>query len=330
MKMSVGTNDTECKPEQYQYGQWIRGAASNCGLKAIYNHSLEDPFSKPSNKSIPLPWPFADWCWKPTGCKSKPFSIEGFCKKLNGRRILMVGDSLQHHFFQSLFMQLDTPGQPIDQFDVISELNNSESSGICLQQGGGHLVYLRNDQLSVRKKSPWNCTRLKPFVHDRDFSAIADQFDIFVMNKGAHHVGIVQFQEDLIFTADWLKTYIQTQTRNISIFYRNTPQGHAGASTEVKPLTEPLTKEPEWARYSTNPAKYNHHWELFPIYDRLAMQILHDRLGINITFLQISYMTFLRPDGHRCKAYGAPCDDLHYFLPSVVDSWVQVFYNLLT
>jgi hypothetical protein len=232
-------------------------------------------------------------------------------------------------------MQLDTPGQPIDQFEVIDELNNSGKSGICGQQGGGHLVYLRNDQLDVRKKSPWNTPRnFLCHIRDRNFSAVANQFDVFVLNKGAHHVGIEQFQEDLIFTADWLKNYQQTQTRNISIFYRTTPQGHTQASSEVTPLTEPLTKEPEWTNTSTDPVRHNYHWELIPIYDRLAMQILHERLEVNITFLQISYMSFLRPDGHRCHATHNPpgdkCDELHYFLPSVVDSWVQVFYNLLT
>jgi hypothetical protein len=43
----------------------------------------------------------------------------------------------------------------------------------------------------------------------RDWKAVADHFDIFVFNKGAHHVNIDIFQEDLMLTADWLKTYIE-------------------------------------------------------------------------------------------------------------------------
>lgn len=145
-----------------------------------------------------------------------------------------------------------------------------------------------------------------------------------MLNKGAHHVKIGEFQEELIFIANWLKAYIKAQSRDIRIFFRTTPQGHPDASTEINPVTDLLIKEPSWAKVT------DYHWETFPMYDRLAMQILYEKLGPNITFLRISYMTQLRPDGHRCHRYRQPCDSLHYFLPSVIDSWVQVFYNLLT
>jgi hypothetical protein len=324
LEMTAGNDcTTYCSEERYQHGRWVPGA-SNCGLKAIYNHSLADPACSPTNKSLPLPYSFADWCWKPTGCISKAFSVEGFCKKLKRRRILMIGDSIQFQFFQALFMQLETPGQPIDQWEAISQFNHPEMSGICLNKGGGHLVYLRNDQISVTTKTPWNASGHHHVVHDRDFTAIADQFDIFVLNKGAHHVNIEEFQEELLLTADWLKTYIEDQSRNISLFFRTTSQGHPNASSEIEPITEVLTKEPNWVKVTS----YN--WESFPMYDRLAMHILNEALGSKITFLKVSYMTQLRPDGHRCQRYMEPCDQLHYFLPSVIDSWVQVFYNLLT
>lgn len=325
-EMTGGTNNTVCKAEQYQYGQWIPGA-NNCGLKAIYDHPLKEESVQPDNQSLPLPWPFANWCWKPTGCISNSFSVEGFCKKLNGRRILMIGDSIQHQFYAALFMQLGTPGQPFCQFDVISGFD-PKILGICQTQGGGHLAYIRNDQISTRTKSAWD--KHGQIVTDRNFISVADHFDIFVMNKGAHHVDLEEFQGELLITADWLKNYIETQNRSIQLFYRTTPQGHYTASTEIQPVTEPLNKEPDWVKGpDSDPKNIRNKWELFPMYDRLAMQILYEKFGTNITFLKISYMTHLRADGHRCKEYGKSCDQLHYFLPSVVDSWVQVFYNLL-
>ena len=45
----------------------------------------------------------------------------------------------------------------------------------------------------------------------------------------------------------------------------------------------------------------------------------------NAKILDVVGLTRLRPDGHRADYQ----DCLHYYLPSVVDVWVQLMYNML-
>jgi hypothetical protein len=335
-------NTTNCHAEQYRFGQWIPGAA-NCGLKSQYDHKLERAGSSPEDESLSLPWSFSDWCWKPNGCISEPFSVDGFCKKLRGRRILLVGDSMQHVFYDALFMQAATPGQPLSQFKVFEQINESEA-GICNGKGGGMLMFLRNDQISVSNNTlPWNHVGQKVpeedqaavvdpdkrvVVTNRDWKSVADNFDLIVLNKGAHTVPLHTFIKDLEETGVWLKDYLQSSGRQIQIFFRTTPQGHHQASKMITAVTEPLEQEPKWLKKEET----IYGWEMFPLYDKHAIRILKSHLGANLTILNVSPMTHLRPDGHICFKNGRDrnyCDMLHYFLPSVVDAWVQVFFNLL-
>ena len=98
-----------CSAADYKYGQWIPGA-DKCGLKSQYKRALEEHCATPGTD--PNTWHWANWCWKPMGCIREPFSVSSFCRKLNGRSILMVGDSIQHQFYDAIFMQLETEGQP--------------------------------------------------------------------------------------------------------------------------------------------------------------------------------------------------------------------------
>jgi hypothetical protein len=51
-----------------------------------------------------------------------------------------------------------------------------------------------------------------------------------------------------------------------------------------------LTKEPDWAKGLTAKEQtMGYHWESMPMFDRLAMHILHEKLRTNITFLEVSY-----------------------------------------
>eukprot|EP01031_Cornospumella_fuschlensis_P034244 gene34244-41451_t len=145
-----------CLPEQFKFGQWVRGAKA-CGLLTEYVIPLEEiamvlkpPPNKPFNE-------FADWCWQPYNCKVKPFNVDEFCHRLAGRRMLVVGDSTQHEFYVAIHMQLQLRYQPPTQWVVDDLANDNAPSGkICEGKGGGRLEYIRNDQIAVSDVVPWN------------------------------------------------------------------------------------------------------------------------------------------------------------------------------
>jgi hypothetical protein len=144
-------------------------------------------------------------CWKPTNCTTEKFSVDSFCQKLRGRSILIVGDSLGYQFYQVLHMQLETPNDPRGQWESIHKF--SGYGEICINKGGGKLVYMRNDQIKSGGHDPYK-TKLHERPAFRNWLSVAYEYDIIIINKGAHFVDDVnEFIDDT------------KQTAQVKIFY---------------------------------------------------------------------------------------------------------------
>lgn len=327
------TNDS-CTEEYFRYGQWHRGAHI-CGLVKQY----EDANIVDGNNVVPddgREYIAGDYCWKPYGCQAEKFSRESFCKKLEGRKILIVGDSIQHQLYVSLHKLVNASFPAMDQW-YSYPLDDPNLGQICEDLGGGRLYYLRNDQLSVEGNlSPWNLVQSMPRVTNRKWSSVAPHVDILILNKGAHYRSEDISTKMTRATAKFLQKYLKDNQRR-HVFYRTTQQGAPHCSNTSVANTTLLLTEPTWLMglndsspddidlYST---KYN--WDKFPLINHKTVNILRSNLPADqFSVMHVAEMSALRPDGHRCPVAGQECDELHYYLPSVVDSWVYVFFNLL-
>eukprot|EP01041_Mallomonas_annulata_P009050 gene9050-18741_t len=118
---------SRCSAQDFSYGKWVPGS-KRCGLKDQYKHHLEERagYRGPTGNDIVSVWPWAQWCWKPYNCTPQIFSPKRYCKLMEGHNILFIGDSISYMMYQALYMQLDEPGQPMDQFTYIH--NNT---GVC-------------------------------------------------------------------------------------------------------------------------------------------------------------------------------------------------------
>lgn len=301
----------------YSYFSFTRiSGADNCGIKAKYDNHLKEVCTSPSLPP-PEPYLYSDYCWKPIGCDSERFSVSDFCRRLNGRGILMVGDSIQHQFYDALFMQLGEEGQPLGQWTVVDHITTKEAGGICKDKGGGRLVYLRNDQMAVTDTTPLN--RPHKNVFRANWTSVAHLFEIIILNKGAHYIEKEdQFIRETVETARWLKENIDFN--KTQIFYRETPQGHPDATRNISADTTPVESPLIFPSFKT----YN--WGEFPKRNKLVIDLFQSILGPYFSILYVENMTTRRPDGHRGDVCGG-IDNLHYFLPSVIDSWVQVCKN---
>lgn len=313
-------NNKRCLPDDYRYGQWIEGAQDNCGLLTDYNEPEPIGTNRKINPVILQYQGFSNWCWKPLHCHSEAFNREVFCRRLAGRNILMVGDSLQHLFYLALKMQLDPSGKVMAHDCNDDCLVTSKDKFIC--GGNSTLVYRSNVQL-----------RLEP-QQGLTWHHLAKQSDIVILNKAAHHVPFEVFEKDTKETAIYLARLMAIKPSMI-VFYRTSSPGHAKATNESRPDTAVLRTEPLWLNLSGTTAAEEDMfvkgflWDSFPVKNRIASDIFSTYLGLTRFIpLHVAEMTVLRPDGHLvlpAKSY----DGLHYYLPSVVDNWVLPLYNLL-
>jgi hypothetical protein len=292
-----------CTADEIRFGKWIPNA-SNCGLLNKYLHPLTAYQETPANEDMmkvlgwPVngPWPFSDWCWVPTGCEYTRFSREKFCKKLNGKDILFVGDSLQHQFFEALYMQLNLPGSPQHQWYTLPLLNERKGGEICEDLGGGRFAFLRNDQVAVEGNVNWNESG-QP--HNRDWTQVLQHYDYVVLNKGAHYIASEpEFIDTTNKTAYLLRDQFilgHTSYRNATeigrrhVFYRTAAPGHwfahANSSADQSTLTEkPIFQCPP----DNRSAEYHHfcnefHWDKYYERNDLAVDIFRRALGNKLT-----------------------------------------------
>jgi hypothetical protein len=78
-----------------------------------------------------------------------PFSAEGFCKKLNGRSILLVGDSLLYSFYVAMKAQIGAKHPYLGQWTLrdVSSLEDPKNYLLC--DSGGSAYFVRNDHWQV-------------------------------------------------------------------------------------------------------------------------------------------------------------------------------------
>lgn len=323
LRSSNTSHDTkhtrQCKPDDYKYGQWIPGATEHCGLLTSY--ALND--AKETRTQPYVYKGYNNWCWKPLHCKSEKFSAEAFCARLGSRKILMVGDSLQHLYYEALTSQLNPGAKTLKQEYNLGLVRNGQGIGsIC--NGSSRLVFIRNDQL-----------RLKPDVreHMHDWTEFAPKYEIIILNKAAHYVPLDVSERDSKETAAFLSQLLHSHPQHV-VYYRTASAGHPQATTRSVPDTQILDKEPLWLNCTTEEQivefTKNYHWDVFPAFNRLSLDIYQQHLGDTGRFfpLHVAEMTVLRPDGHPVNE-DETGDRLHYLLPSVVDNWVMPLFNTL-
>ena len=119
---------------------------------------------------------------------------------------------------------------------------------------------------------------------------------------------ISEINETLRFLADKMPDTV--------VIFRNTAPGHADFEKyfHAKPWDIPHN--------TTNDAHYDltWKWEEFQGQNVKLKRLLDDHYP-NYLYMDIDYMTRLRPDGHR--------DPLHYCIPGPMRGWTELFFQIL-
>lgn len=321
-------------------GRWLPRSAHFCGLRSHYGSMGAG--EGPSGRCSATTQPWAELCWKPDSCHIEPFSPAAFCGLVakHDLRILVVGDSISYLFYQAILHQLD-PSARIDdargpggQWQVVPphatamvwDPTSDTGSAFSICGGRGSLLFRRNDQLTLDARDT--------FPEQYDWARFVAGADVVILNKGAHVVSPEQYERELRETKRFLRRAASEALPRKKLFlFRSTPSGHPDCSLQTLPVLDSSTSLMQPRRFGKTLASssmYNPRWKWdeFASRDALAREMVESLPGG--TFVNVTAMTMLRPDGHiGCTRSGSGCDCLHYFVPGPVDAWVQAVSHVV-
>ena len=247
------------------------------------------------------------WQWEvQSSCTYKIPDRRTFCETLNGRNILIVGDSTSWTFASTIMdfaVEYKWIGSQFDAEPVPVRICKSSD-----------LLFIRNDILSLVQR---NEVMLDTVVQDGnivEFSWIdhllSGKYEIVIFNRGAHYFPDPILKDNLKLLGHYLN---DTTVRNkTTIFYRNTVAGHHNCENFTKPDNN--------NKYVDSDVK-GYHWHNFA---RQNIFVIKYMKSIGAYIIDANATSFFRPDHHL-----GPGDCLHYCIPGPVDTWLIFFWNLL-
>ncbi|CEI87819.1 hypothetical protein RMCBS344292_02227 [Rhizopus microsporus] len=197
-----------------------------------------------------------------------------WCKVLNGRHILVVGDLVQYQLHE-IFLNTFRDGPTV----CFGELNCREHTLCNEPYQETHLKYLRNDRLSNNQHTNINQGYPTVDIIEMPFAkpSFGRGYPIFILNRSPVHETDEEFMKGLIET---MKT-IRKNNPNTLVIYRSSSIGHPFCDDAEGPI-EGLTD----SDYKT---------------------IIEGAGGV---YVDLGALTDLRPDGHvggqDCLRYCIP------------------------
>ncbi|GJP86222.1 hypothetical protein CLOP_g16272 [Closterium sp. NIES-67] len=245
-----------------------------------------------------------------------------FCQVLDGRRVLIVGDSISMLLADAIRFNVRLGAKDWD-----SRVRWGEPTGYCKRYRNATkepadkrcwTLHLCTDLgLSVRlffvRDYYLNSTEaVNDFMVDKSFDEswmgeiAAQNISIVVMNRGAHYIPDDQFERQMRSTLLALR---QTHP-DLLIIVRNTPAGHPQCWLHRKPVKQ-LLKLPhtDW------------HWDGYAAQNEILKRLAE---GVGGVYMDVNASAVWRADGHIGR-----WDCLHYCHPGPVDTWVQLLHNML-
>jgi hypothetical protein len=241
------------------------------------------------------------------------------CEAINGRAIIVVGDSLSAQFYDTLVSALRPPH---------SEPHNRDAEGrdvICSGRGEEPALV----QYVPLKDKGLDEAAMRAAKAKADTSTLSPSDDggaqtIWVLNRG---VWYRKMREHLQIVKGILHL-VKSLAPNSTLFWRTTPAGHPDAFGKV-PLQNapPLVAPIEEFNFTAGLAAKYMWWEAQSQNEETVAA-----LPSNVIVVDVVPATALRHDSHPVRAFAIDResrDGLHYCIPGPVDQWVELWAAIL-
>ncbi|KAI5600388.1 hypothetical protein POPTR_001G023900v4 [Populus trichocarpa] len=278
---------------------------------------------------------YLQYRWQPNACDLPRFDGKHFLKKLKGKKIMFIGDSVSLNHFESLLCLLHAA---VPDSIITEETNNSGSTvtfqdyGVSVKLFNSHyLVDIEQEKIgrvlkldSLKDGNTWKDMDVlvfntwlwwyrrgpkQPWDYVQEGETIIEDMD-----------RMVAFRKGLTTWAKWVDSDVDTCKTKV-IFQGISPSHYNGVEWG-KPGVTNCGKETQPVSGSTYPGG-----------SPLALQALEDVLNTikkPVHLLNITTLSQLRKDGHPSSYNGfRGMDCTHWCVAGVLDAWNELLYTAI-
>ncbi|WCJ32412.1 TRICHOME BIREFRINGENCE-LIKE 39 [Euphorbia peplus] len=278
--------------------------------------------------------------WQPTACTLPRFNGQEFLRRIKGKKILLIGDSISLNQWQSLACMLHASA-PQSKFTI---QHNGGFSSFLLQDYNTSIVLSRNALLvDLVQEKIGKVLKLDSIQSEKSWLG----YDVLIFNSWHWwlHKGhkqpwdyiqhgnrtrrnmdhMIAFKKALNTWSKWIDTNINPDITKV-FFQGMSPPHYNGnewneSGSSCKGQNEPV-----------NGKKYRGDGGS-ELGVGLVKKVIAKMKVVDVKLLDITRLSQLRKDGHPSLYYTNPInqgnDCSHWCLPGVPDTWNLLFYTLL-